>query len=149
MWSIHKRYKSVDWSGIDWSVEGHVGCPYCTQELGGDNSQDNFMVYGLDENGLPRGGFCFSCNTTVVSVEKALEDEQNKSSTSGKVASSNLLSKKSNIKEFKEESKVSFSANKLSKDQQKLNDKRLSQEHIDKIHSETSDTFEGWFSWFR
>lgn len=142
VWSIHKRYKSVDWSGIDWSVEGHVGCPYCTQELGGDNSQDNFMVYGLDENDLPRGGFCFSCNTTIVSVEKAMSDEENKSSTDGKISA---LSKKSNINSIKEESKVSFASNKLSKDQQKLNDKRLTQDQIEKIHSETSDTLKVGF----
>lgn len=150
VWSIHKRYKSVDWSGIDWSVEGHVGCPYCTQELGCDTSQDNFMVYGLDENGLPRGGHCHGvCNTTIVSAEKAIEDEENKSSIDGKVASSrvtsNSLTKKSNISSIKEESKVSFASNKLSKDQQKLNDKRLTEEQINKIHSETSDTLKVGF----
>lgn len=146
-WKVLKRYKSVDWSEIAWSVEGHIGCPYCTQELGGDNSQDNFMVYGLDENGLPRGGFCFSCNTTIVSVEKAMYDEENKSSTNGKIVPSerNLLTKKSNINSIKEESKVSFASNKLSKDQQKLNDKRLSEEQITKIHSETSDTLKVGF----
>ena len=142
VWCIHKRYKSCDWSEIDWSQEGHIGCPYCTQELGTDNSQDNMMLYGLDENGLPRGGFCFSCNTTIVSVEKALEDLENKSSTSGKISA---LTKKSNISSIKEESKVSFASNKLSKDQQKLNDKRLSSEQLEKIHSETSDTLKVGF----
>ena len=147
VWSVHKRYKSVSWENIDWTVEGHVGCPYCMQELSCDTSQDNFMVYGLDEDGLPRGGHCHGvCSTTIVSVEKALSDEENKSSTDGKVASSrvtsNSLTKKSNIKE---ESKVSFASNKLSKDQQKLNDKRLTSEQIAKIHSETSDTLKVGF----
>ena len=144
VWSVHKRYKSVSWENIDWTVEGHVGCPYCMQELGCDTSQDNFMVYGLDEDGLPRGGHCHGvCNTTIVSCAKAIEDAENKSSTDGKVLSSNSLTKKSNIKDFngiKEESKVSFASSKLSKDQQKLNDKRLTEEQIAKIHAETSDT---------
>ena len=137
VWFVHKRYKSVSWENIDWTVEGHVGCPYCMQELGCDTSQDNFMVYGLDEDGLPRGGHCHGvCNTTIVSCAKAIEDAENKSSTDGKV-SSNSLTKKSNIKE---ESKVSFASSKVSKDQQKLNDKRLTEEQIKKIHAETSDT---------
>lgn len=145
VWSVHKRYKSVSWENIDWTVEGHVGCPYCMQELDCDTSQDNFMVYGLDEDGLPNGGHCHGvCNTTIVSCAKAIEDEQNKSSTDGKVtsnslskSSSNSLTKKSNTKE---ESKVSFASSKGNRDQQKLNDKRLSEEQIKKIHSETSDT---------
>lgn len=140
VWSVHKMYKGVDWSGINWSEEAQVGCPYCMQELGGDTSQDNFTVYGLNDEGMANGGHCWSCNTTIVSSEKAVEDEQNKSSTSGKVTSSlsrntNALSKKSNIGE---ESKVSFASSKMSKDEQKLKEKRLTQEQIDKIHSETS-----------
>ena len=141
-WVVNKRYKSVDWSGIDWTVEGHVGCPYCMQELGCDTSQDNFMIYGLDEEGLPRGGHCHGvCGTTIISVAVALEDEQNKSSLSGKVS---MLSSKSNEDEsskIKQESSVAFGTNsgKLSRDQQKLADKRLTQEQIDRIHSETSD----------
>lgn len=144
-WVVNKRYKSVDWSGIIWTEEGHVGCPYCMQELGADNSQDNFMLYGLDEDGLPNGGHCFSCQTTIISVAVALEDEQNKSSLNGKV---NMLSSKSNkgeISSIKQESKVTFGTNnsgvggKLSRDQQKLAEKRLTQEQIDRIHSETSD----------
>lgn len=142
-WVVNKRYKGVDWSGIIWTEEGHVGCPYCMQELGGDNNQDNFMVYGLDEDGLPNGGHCFCCQTTIISVAVALEDEQNKSSLSGKVISS-MLSSKSNKDEssnIKQESSVAFGTNsgKLSRDQQKLAEKRLTQEQIDRIHSETSD----------
>ena len=143
VWIVNKRYKSVDWAEVDWTLEGHIGCPYCMQELGCDTSQNNFMVYGLDDNGLPRGGHCHGvCNTTIVSVENALEDEQNKSSTDGKISA---LSKKSNINSIKEESNVSFASNKLSKDQQKLNDKRLTQDQIEKIHSETSDTLKVGF----
>ena len=153
-WVVNKRYKGVDWSGIIWTEEGHVGCPYCMQELGGDNSQDNFMVYGLDEDGLPNGGHCFSCQTTIVSVAVALEDVQNKTSLNGKV---NMLSSKSNKDEsvkIKQESGVTFSTNnsKLSRDQQKLVEKRLTQEQIDRIHSETSDElkvgFRGWIKMF-
>lgn len=143
VWSVHKRYKSVSWENIDWTVEGHVGCPYCMQELGCDTSQDNFMVYGLDEDGLPNGGHCHGvCNTTIVSCAKAIEDEQNKSSTDGKVLSSNSLTKKSNIKDFngiKEESKVSFASSKGNRDEQKLKDVRLSKDDLEKIYSETSE----------
>lgn len=142
-WVVNKRYKGVDWSGISWTEEGHVGCPYCMQELGGDNSQDNFMVYGLDEDGLPNGGHCFSCQSTIISVAVALEDEQNKSSLSGKVISSMLSSKsnKGEISNIKQENNVAFGTNngKLSRDQQKLAEKRLTQEQIDRIHNETSD----------
>ena len=144
VWFVRKRYKGVDWSGINWSEEAQVGCPYCMQEFGGDTSQDNFTVYGLNDEGMANGGHCWSCSTTIVSVEKAIEDEQNKSSTDGKVLSSNSLSKSSNSLTKKsnigEESKVSFASSKVSKDQQKLNDKRLTEEQIAKIHSETSDT---------
>lgn len=141
VWFVHKRYKGADWSGIDWSEEAQVGCPYCMQELGGDTSQDNFTVYGLNDEGMANGGHCWSCSTTVVSAEKALEDLENKSSTDGKVQSkslsrnTNALSKKSNIGE---ENRVSFASGKMSKDEQKLREKRLTQEQIDKIHNETS-----------
>ena len=141
VWSIRKRYKGVDWSGINWSEEAQVGCPYCMQELGGDTSQDNFTVYGLNDEGMANGGHCWSCNTTIISSDKAIEDEQNKSSTDGKVLGkpnkTNALSKKSNIGE---ESRVSFGTKSgLSRDQQKLAEKRLTQEQIERIHSETSD----------
>ena len=142
VWFVHKRYKGVDWSGIDWSEEAQVGCPYCMQELGGDTSQDNFTVYGLNDEGMVNGGHCWSCNTTIISSDKAIEDEQNKSSTDGKVQyksllrNTNALSKKSNIGE---ESRVSFASGKMSRDEQKLREKRLTQEQIERIHSETSD----------
>ena len=90
VWSIYKMYKGVDWSGIDWSEEAQVGCPYCMQELGGDTSQDNFTVYGLNDEGMANGGHCWSCNTTIVSCAKAIEDEQNKSSTDGKIQANSL-----------------------------------------------------------
>ena len=141
-WVVSKRYKGVSWESVVWSEEAQVGCPYCMQELGGDTSQDNFTVYGLDDDGLPNGGHCWSCNTTIVSCAKAIEDEQNKSSTDGKIQSkslsrnTNALSKKSSIEE---ESNVSFASGKMSRDQQKLAEKRLTQEQIDRIHSETSD----------
>ena len=137
VWIVNKRYKSVDWSEVDWTLEGHIGCPYCMQELGCDTSQNNFMVYGLDDNGLPRGGHCHGvCNTTIVSVEKAIEDEQNKSSTDGKISA---LSKKSNINSIKEEIKVSFASNKGNRDEQKLKEVRLSSEQLENIYSETSE----------
>lgn len=140
VWFVHKRFKGCDWSSVDFSYEHKTQC-MCCAEAGLDESADNLHVYGLDENDLPKGAFCFACSTTIVSVEKAIEDEQNKSSTDGKVQaksllrSTNALSKKSNIGE---ESKVSFSSSKVSRDEQKLREKRLTQEQIDKIHSETS-----------
>ena len=141
VWSVNKRYKSVDWSGIDWTIEGHVGCPYCMQELGGDNSQDNFMTYGLDEDGLPNGGHCFCCQSTIVSVAVALEDEQSKTSLNGKVSMLSSKRNKGEISNIKQENSVAFGTNsgKLSRNQQKLAEKRLTQEQIDRIHSETSD----------
>ena len=147
-WKVVKKFKGISWESVDFSYEHKTQCLVCA-EAGNDSSMDNLHIYGNDENGLSRGAQCFSCGTTIISVEKALSDEENKSSTDGKVASScvtsNSLTKKSNINGIKEESKVSFSANKLSKDQQKLNDKRLSQSQIEKIHSETSDTLKVGF----
>ena len=140
-WVVNKRYKGVDWSGISWTEEGHVGCPYCMQELGCDTSQDNFFIYGLDEEGLPRGGHCYgACGTTIISVAVALEDEQNKTSLNGKVSMLSSKSNKDEISKIKQESSVAFGKKSgLSRDQQKLAEKRLTQEQIDKIHSETSD----------
>lgn len=144
-WKVFKKFKGVSWESVDFSYEHKTQCPVCA-ESGNDSSMDNLHAYGNDENGLSRGAQCFSCGTTIISVEKAIEDEQNKSSTDGKISA---LSKKSNINSIKEESKVvgnvSFASNKLSKDQQKLNDKRLTQDQIAKIHSETSDTLKVGF----
>lgn len=140
VWSVHKRFKGCDWSSVDFSYEHKTQC-VCCAEAGLDESGDNLHVYGLDENDLPKGAFCFACSTTIVSTEKAIEDAENKSSTDGKIQSKSLsrntsaLSKKSKIGE---ESKVSFAASKMSKDEQKLREKRLTQEQIDKIHNETS-----------
>ena len=140
VWRVTKRFRGVDWSKIDFSYEHKTQCPVCA-EAGLDESANNLHVYGEDENGLPRGAFCFSDGTTIVSCAKAIEDEQNKSSTDGKIqakslSKTNALSKKSNIGE---ESRVSFASGKMSRDEQKLREKRLTQEQIDRIHSETSD----------
>lgn len=141
VWFVHKRFKGCDWSSVDFSYEHKTQC-MCCAEAGLDESGDNLHVYGLDENDLPKGAFCFACSTTIVSTEKAIEDLENKSSTDGKIQSkslsrnTNALSKKSNIGE---EIRVSFASGKVSKDEQKLREKRLTQEQIDKIHSETSD----------
>ena len=128
-------YKGESWKDIDFSYEHKTACPVCRSQ-NNDESGDNLHVYGNGEDGLSNGAFCFCCSTTIVSVEKALEDEQNKSTTDGKVSSTSLTKKSS----IKEESKVSFASSKVSKDQQKLNDKRLTKEQIAKIHAETSDT---------
>ena len=139
-WSIYKMYKGCDWSSVDFSYEHKTQC-VCCAEAGLDESGDNLHVYGLDENDLPKGAFCFACSTTIVSVEKAIDDVENKSSTDGKVQSKSLsrntsaLSKKSNIGE---ENKVSFAAKNGNRDEQKLREKRLTQEQIDKINNETS-----------
>lgn len=45
---------------IDLSQEGKTQCPKCARS-GQDNSGDNLVVYGLDENGKHRGYFCFAC----------------------------------------------------------------------------------------
>lgn len=139
-WKVLKMYKGVSWKDVDFSYEHKTACPVCrSQNM--DETGDNLHVYGNNEEGLSNGAFCFCCSTTIVSVEKAIEDVENKSSTDGKIQSKSLsrntraLSKKSNIGE---ESKVSFAASKMSKDEQKLREKRLTQDQIDKIHSETS-----------
>ena len=130
-WVISKRYKGVSWENINWSVEGHVGCPYCMQELGRDSSQDNFTVYGLDDNGLPNGGHCWSCNTTIVSASKILADEENKTSGSSKITSKLTRG---------ETGKTMLENNiKLSKDEQKLKEKRFTQKDVENIYSETFD----------
>ena len=140
VWFIHKMYKGESWENIDFSYEHKTACPVCrSQNM--DESGDNLHVYGNNEEGLSNGAFCFCCSTTIVSVEKAIEDAENKSSTDGKVTSSlsrntNALSKKSNIGE---ESKVSFAAKNGNRDEQKLKDVRLSKDDLEKIYSETSE----------
>lgn len=141
VWIVHKRFKGCDWSSVDFSYEHKTQC-MCCAEAGLDESADNLHVYGLDEDDLPKGAFCFACSTTIVSVEKAIEDVENKSSTDGKIQSkslsrnTNALSKKSNIRE---ESKVSFAAKNGNRDEQKLKDVRLSKDDLEKIYSETSE----------
>ena len=123
-WKVTKMYKGASWKDIDFSYEHKTACPVCRSQ-NNDESGDNHHVYGNGEDGLSNGAFCFCCSTTIVSVEKALEDLENKSSTDGKVLSSNSLTKKSNIKGFngnKEESKVSFASSKGNRDEQKLKD---------------------------
>ena len=97
-WVVNKRYKGESWEHIDFSYEHKTACPVCRSQ-GMDESGDNLHIYGEDENGLPRGSFCFCCQTTIVSVAVALEDEQNKSSLSGKVS---MLSSKSNKNESRQ-----------------------------------------------
>ena len=93
-WKVLKMYKGVSWENINFSYEHKTACPVCRSQ-GMDESGDNLHIYGGDENGLHRGAFCFCCQSTIISVAVALEDEQNKSSLSGKVISS-MLSSKSN-----------------------------------------------------
>ena len=57
---------------IDLSKEGHVGCPKCISE-GMDRSQNNLMVYGL-QDGKHGGAHCFSCGWTIPSEEWLLEN---------------------------------------------------------------------------
>ena len=151
VWRVTKRFRGVDWSEIDFSYEHKTQCPVCA-EAGLDESANNLHIYGEDENGLPRGAFCFADGTTIVSVDKALLDEQNKSSTDGKIQAKSLLrsstsksllrntnaslSKKSNIGE---ESRVSFATKNGNRDEQKLKDVRLSEGDLEKIYSETSE----------
>lgn len=58
---------------IDLSREGKVACPRCVSN-GKDNSGDNFMVYGLDDEDRPRGGHCFSCGYSIASEEWKIEN---------------------------------------------------------------------------
>ena len=57
---------------IDLSKEGKTQCPKCARS-GQDNSGDNLVVYGLDENGKHRGYFCFACEHKYPS-QQWLED---------------------------------------------------------------------------
>lgn len=60
---------------IDLSKEGKTQCPRCRHN-GRDRSQNNLMVYGLDENGKHRGSFCFCCEWTFPSQEWIEENGQ-------------------------------------------------------------------------
>ncbi len=62
--------KSVTRYGVfvDLTKEGHTGCPRCMHK-GKDRSQNNLMVYGLDENGDHLGAKCFACEYTIPSIE--------------------------------------------------------------------------------
>lgn len=53
---------------IDLSTEGKTACPRCVSK-GKDRSGNNFHVYGLDSLGRHKGGFCWSCNFPILSVE--------------------------------------------------------------------------------
>jgi len=53
---------------IDLALEGKVACPRCVSK-GKDRSGDNLQVYGLDNDGRPRGAHCFSCEYTIASEE--------------------------------------------------------------------------------
>ena len=75
-WKVFKKFKGVSWESVDFSYEHKTQCPVCA-EAGLDESGNNLHIYGEDENGLPRGAFCFADSTTIVSVEKALEDAHN------------------------------------------------------------------------
>lgn len=57
---------------IDLSKDGKTQCPKCARS-GQDNSGDNLVVYGLDENGKHRGYFCFACEHKYPS-QQWLED---------------------------------------------------------------------------
>ena len=108
-WKVLKMYKGVSWENIDFSYEHKTACPVCRSQCN-DEAGDNLHIFGEDENGLPRGAFCFSDGTTIISVAVALEDEQNKSSLNGKVTSS-VLSSRSKISNIKQESSVAFGTN--------------------------------------
>lgn len=57
---------------IDLRKEGHTGCPKCISK-GRDNSRNNMMCYGLDEDGEYLGCKCFSCDYVIPS-EKWLRE---------------------------------------------------------------------------
>ena len=82
VWTVTKMYKGESWEHINFSYEHKTACPVCRSQ-GNDESGDNLHVYGNNEEGLSNGAFCFCCGTTIVSVEKALEDEAERSESKG------------------------------------------------------------------
>lgn len=60
---------------VDLSKDGHTGCPRCISQ-GRDRSRDNFKTYGLDEEGMHKGGFCWSCSMTIPSQALVEENEE-------------------------------------------------------------------------
>lgn len=135
-WAVTKLFKGVDWSSVDWYAGGKQQCPVCA-ENGDDTTGDNLKVYDLDDEDRPTGAKCYGlCGTVVVSVEKALEDEQERSSTNGKLlkeSSSKKVEKNAKPTEVKGSVKVSVT----SRDYSKLEESRLRQDEIDKIFEET------------
>lgn len=67
--TVVKRY-GVE---IDLSRQSKVGCPRCLKN-GRDANHDNLHVYGMDENGMHLGAYCFSCNFTIPSEENMQEE---------------------------------------------------------------------------
>ena len=67
--TVVKRY-GVE---IDLSRQDKVGCPRCLKN-GRDANHDNLHVYGMDENGMHLGAYCFSCNFTIPSEENMQEE---------------------------------------------------------------------------
>ena len=59
---------------VDLTKEGHVGCPRCIHN-NKDRSKNNLMCYGLDENGLHKGGHCFSCEYHIPDEQYMIDNE--------------------------------------------------------------------------
>lgn len=121
----NKSYRVESWKGFDLShvnfnTKGTYRCPVCESE-GKDKSGDNFHTFGLDSDGLPLGAVCFKeKHFDIPSIGRINEDK------------------------FKEVKKLDNTNNtvrsrvrKLPKDFESL---VITQEQIDKIHSETTDT---------
>lgn len=136
-WEVTKLFKGVDWSGVDWYAGGKQQCPVCA-ENGDDTTGDNLKVYDLDDEDRPTGAKCYGlCKTVIVSVEKAIEDESERSSTNSKLlkesSSNNTGGKSAKPQASKGSPKVTNS----SRDFSKLEEARLRQDEIDKILEET------------
>lgn len=69
---MDKIYKSFG-KEVDLTYPHKTACPRCRSK-GGDNSGDNLMVYGLDENELHKGFYCFSCEYTHPSEQWLLDN---------------------------------------------------------------------------
>ena len=111
-------WKGVSLAGIDFTYPHKVQCPSCASE-GRDNSGDNLHVYGLDDDGMSLGAYCFSCQFTIPSDEFLEEVSSNSFSGSFDKKGESVISKR---------------------DEEKLKEKSLTPEQLAEIYEKTSDT---------
>lgn len=103
-------------SHVDLSFEHKVQCPKCSLENGGDRSKDNLHIYGEDIDGKVGGFRCFACGYRMSSDKWR---EENKSVGNFKIGGKDLSV--------------------AQKDVNKFNEKKLTQDQLENIFSDTSD----------